>query len=173
MVPSKLIGALLLATSLACATGSGAAVRSAGGGTLDISLPDVDGNVVVVEAALPDEIFVLVFWATWCQPCQQELAKLNGLYADRRRRGLRVFAISIDGPDTTALVTPWVQREGYEFPVLLDRETRILGRYNPRGDIPFYVVLDASGSILRDHQGYVTGDMQELETFLDGVMRQG
>jgi hypothetical protein len=69
-----------------------------------------------------------------------------------------------------AQVGPWAQREGYAFPILLDRETQVLSRYNPRGDIPYYVVLDANGTILKDHQGYMTGDMLELEAFLDGVL---
>lgn len=174
----KLLAVILSAGTLACAgassgAGKAGAAAPAGSTALDISLPDVNGDVVEVTTTQDDEIFLLVFWATWCQPCQQELSKLGPIHAERVERGLRVYAISIDGPDTAAQVGPWVQREGYAFPVLLDRETRILGRYNPRGDIPFYVVLDARGGILKDHQGYVTGDMDELATFLDGVMRPG
>ena len=116
---------------------------------------------------------MLAFWATWCQPCQQELTKMSSLYSDRKDAGLRVYAINIDGPDTVAQVSPWVQREGYPFPVLLDRETQVLTRYNPRGDIPYYVVLDANGQTLKDHQGYMTGDMEELAAFLDGVLPSG
>ena len=76
----------------------------------------------------------------------------------------------VDGPDTAAQVGPWVEREGYPFPILIDRETQVLTRFNPRGDIPYYVVLDASGKVLKDHQGYMTGDMEELQRFLDGVL---
>jgi hypothetical protein len=42
----------------------------------------------------------------------------------------------------------------------------LLARYNPKGDIPFYVVLDADGNILQSHQGYVKGDEVKLEQFL-------
>ena len=55
--------------------------------------------------------------------------------------------------------------------MLLDRETQVLTRFNPRGDIPYYVVLDANGKILKDHQGYMTGDMDDLAAFLDSVLR--
>ena len=142
-------------------------------GGLDITLPDVDGELVTPTAPTGREVFVLTFWATWCQPCQQELTKLSAMYASRKDRGLRVYAVSIDGPDTAAQVGPWVEREGYPFPVLLDRETQVLTRYNPRGDIPYYVVLDAQGRVLKDHQGYMTGDMEELEAYLDSVLPAG
>lgn len=98
---------------------------------------------------------------------------MNRLHGSMKDRGLRVYAISIDAPDTAAQVVPWVEREGYGFPVLLDRETEVLTRYNPRGDIPYYVVLDASGKVLKDHQGYMTGDLEELAAFLETVLPSG
>ncbi len=161
-----------LATLAACAGAGGASSRPSGNGRgLDVSLPDVTGTLVTPTAEHPDDVFIFAFWATWCQPCQQELTKMNAIYADKKDRGLQIFAINIDSPDTAAQVAPWVEREGYRFPVLLDRETQVLTRFNPRGDIPYYVVLDASGKILKDHQGYMTGDMDELAAFLDSVLR--
>lgn len=50
---------------------------------------------------------------------------------------------------------------------MLDRETSLLSSYNPKGDIPFYVVLDADGQVIKAHQGYVKGDMEGLRAFLD------
>ena len=164
-----------LALASACANQS-AAGGSGGGGAgegLDISLPDTNGDIVSPVANKRDDVFILAFWATWCQPCQQELTKMSGMYDKMNPRGLEIFAVSIDGPDTASQVVPWVEREAYPFPVLLDRETQVLTRFNPRGDIPYYVVLDASGKILKDHQGYMSGVMEELETFLDGVLRTG
>ena len=169
---------LHLATLLVLACGpSGGSTGPADGagdaGGLDISLPNVDGELVTPTAESDQDVFVLAFWATWCQPCQQELTKMSGMYATRKERGLQIFAVSIDGPDTAAQVPTWVEREGYPFPVLLDRETQVLTRYNPRGDIPYYVVLDARGRVLKDHQGYMSGDMEELEAYLDSVLPSG
>jgi cytochrome c biogenesis protein CcmG/thiol:disulfide interchange protein DsbE len=168
---SWFLGAVLVA-ALGCATRPG----TAGGGTsrgLDLTLPDVEGNIVTPSAETGQEVFVLVFWATWCQPCQQELTAMDKLYAEKQARGLKVYAISIDSPDTASQVVPWVEREGYRFEVLLDRETEVLTRYNPRGDIPYYVVLDASGKVLKDHQGYMSGDIEELRAFLETVLPSG
>jgi peroxiredoxin len=172
MTRSRLRLGLAFIAALGCATRSGAS-----GGeprqSLDLTLPDVHGNMVTPTAETGEETFVLVFWATWCQPCQQELTAMNRLYEAQKARGLRVYAISIDGPDTAAQVVPWVEREGYRFEVLLDRETEVLTRYNPRGDIPYYVVLAADGKILKDHQGYMSGDIEELTAFLETVLPGG
>ena len=166
---------LLLAAMLTACAGSGAAGSSSpsGSGGIDITLPDLSGAMVTPTAEAEGDVFVLAFWATWCQPCQQELTKMNKMYPGMKPRGLEIYAIAIDGPDTAAQIGPWVQREGYEFPVLLDRETQVLTRFNPRGDIPYYVVLDANGRVLKEHQGYMTGDTEELEAFLHTVLRPG
>lgn len=162
---------ILLSAVLGCATQS---AGSGGGGApsrgIDIALPDMEGKLVTPTADTGNEVFVLAFWATWCQPCQQELTKMAGMHESMKDRGLRIYAVSIDGPDTAAQIVPWAEREGYPFPVLHDRETQVLTRFNPRGDIPYYVVLDATGKVIKDHQGYMSGDMEELEAFLDGVL---
>ena len=93
---------LHLATLLVLACGpSGGSTGPADGagdaGGLDISLPNVDGELVTPTAESDQDVFVLAFWATWCQPCQQELTKMSGMYATRKERGLQIFAVSIDG----------------------------------------------------------------------------
>lgn len=144
-----------------------------GAGALDVALPDLSGRLVRPAAKRDTDVFVLAFWATWCQPCQQELSHMNSALTALAPRGLQVFAISIDGPDTSAQVGPWVEREGYTFPVLLDRETQVLTRFNPRGEIPYYVVLDATGKIIDDHQGYMAGDVETLAAELERLLPQG
>lgn len=133
-------------------------------------LENIDGDEIDVGGQASSDVIVLAFWATWCQPCQSELAKLNAVHDALSERGLRLYAVNIDQPDTLSNVGPWVAREGYRFEVLFDSDTQILTRYNPPGEIPYYVVLDASGKKLRDHQGYNPGDVGDLQSYLDGVL---
>ena len=177
-VITRSLACLIAAATLGCASSSSSpATKSAeapGGGepngsgkTLDISLPNIDGEEITLASRRDTDIFVLSFWAIWCTPCQAELSKLDPVYQAMKDRGLHVYGISIDGPDTAAQVPSWARREGYTMPILLDRETEVLARFNPSGDIPFYVVLDANGTVLKTHQGYVDGDVKILEDFLD------
>jgi hypothetical protein len=86
---------------------------------------------------------------------------------------LRLYGVNIDSPGTASMVGPWVEREGYAFPILLDSETRILNRYHQNGEIPYYVVFDADGRILTDHQGYNEGDVEKLQAYLEGLLPPG
>jgi peroxiredoxin len=142
-----------------------------GAGVALFRLPDVAGHEVEV-VTVPGGRTVLTFWATWCQPCQSELSKLDSVYADLRGRGLSVYAINVDDPSTVAQVGGWVSREGYRFPVLLDTESEILARYHPRKEIPFYVVLDGDARVVEHHEGYTPGDIDALRTRLEQALSE-
>ncbi len=40
---------------------------------------------------------LVVFWASWCQPCVKELRALKEHYAELSQQGLQVLALSVDG----------------------------------------------------------------------------
>lgn len=147
--------------------GAKASAKSGPYAELDITLPDLDDDDVTLTSDSADTVHILAFWAIWCLPCTAELAKMKGMYDRLEPRGLKIYAVSIDGPDTMSRVPGFAAQEGWRFPVLYDSDTEILARYNPKGDIPFYAVLDAEGNIIKTHQGYVKGDVIELEQFLD------
>ncbi len=135
--------------------------------TLDIILPDINENDFTLVSRTKDDLHILCFWAVWCTPCQAELNKMMPMWEELKGRGLNVYAVSIDGPDSAARVPAYVQQAGWKFPILLDRETAFLTKYQPNADVPFYVILDADGEIVKTHQGYVKGDMTALKKYLD------
>jgi peroxiredoxin len=53
------------------------------------SLSDFRGRVMVVN-----------LWATWCQPCRQELIELNALQQKYERDGLMIVAVSDEDAET-------------------------------------------------------------------------
>lgn len=42
------------------------------------------------------KLLVLNFWATWCQPCVQEMPSLNRFHQELKDQGVEVLAVSVD-----------------------------------------------------------------------------
>lgn len=135
---------------------------------LEFSLPDLDGNAV---RPTPAAVSVVSFWATWCAPCQAELAEMNEMYGRLHPRGLELYAVSVDGPDTVDDVEPWVREQGYLFPVLLDPDDRLFRRYSRDGVLPYLVIFDDAGVRVGERMGYEPGGVKALERELEAMLR--
>ncbi len=90
---------------------------------------------------------LLNFWATWCQPCREEMPSFERLYRDYAPRGLRILAVSVDDPGADAKIRDFVQAYGLTFDVLYDRRSRVMDRYQVRG-VPETFLISASGRIV-------------------------
>lgn len=63
-------------------------------------------------------VVLLNFWATWCEPCRDELASIRKL--QERLTGLPFAVVLINYGEARARVADFVKREAISFPILLD-----------------------------------------------------
>ena len=122
------------------------------------SLKDYRGKKYAVDSHIGKDVIMVSFWATWCGPCKSELEAMVPIYDELKDRGFVYLAISTDGPETVSEVADYVRTYGYEYPVLLDQKSTVLNRFNPRGDLPYYLLVNRRGEIVEQHQGSSLGD---------------
>jgi peroxiredoxin len=98
----------------------------------------VGGSDVTLEAQRGRTV-LLHFFATWCEPCREELPALGRLAVRGERDGVTVLAISV------AEVLPRVQRfleaTPVNFPVLLDADRAVTKAWKI-STLPSTVILD-------------------------------
>jgi thiol-disulfide isomerase/thioredoxin len=104
--------------------------------TLDgasISTSNLLGNVVIAT-----------FWASWCEPCRNELPLLSAFAEQYADHGLRVLGFSLDSSETL----PEVSRiaETLSFPVGLIGSPWVAG-YGRMWHIPVSFVIDRTGQL--------------------------
>ena len=129
----------------------------------DFVLKDIDGRPHALSDYLGKKTIVISFFAMWCEPCKQELSKLDNLYHSHRATGLIVLAISMDEPQSRGEVRSFMKRRKISFPVLLDTESSVTERFNPRKSAPFNLIVNLAGDIVWSHEGYVPGDELKME----------
>lgn len=96
------------------------------------------------------------FWATWCPPCVKEMPELDLFSRDFAANGGRVLGVAIDG---AAPVRDFLQQRPVGYEVVLgglggSELMRQLG--NQAGVLPFSALIDATGSLRRQHSGETT-----------------
>lgn len=135
---SKASGALRRLTSV------GKAIRLQGpamqGGTVDLSSPQYRGKLVLVQ-----------YWATWCEPCKQDMILLKDFYAKNANRGFEIIGVCLgdDPAGAKQFLTenriPWKQL--YEEGGLDGRLANEMGVMT----LPLMLLVDQRGGVVSDN----------------------
>lgn len=83
------------------------------GKPLAITGKTLRGQAVDIRAYRGKTVLV-IFWATWCQPCTEDLPQLQKLYAQYQRTGFEVLGINLD--TNPALIQPYLQQNRVAWP---------------------------------------------------------
>jgi thiol-disulfide isomerase/thioredoxin len=113
--------------------------RWSGGQQPAFSLPTIGGATAALETVRGHAVLVH-FFATWCEPCREELPALNRLAA---RAGGNVTVLAIAVADADRSVQHFFTTVPVDFPVLLDRDRTVAKAWNV-ATLPTTFVLDRS-----------------------------
>jgi thiol-disulfide isomerase/thioredoxin len=105
----------------------------------DFSLTDLDGKTVPLKAFKGRTILVH-FFATWCEPCREELPALNRFL---KRSGAHASVVAISVAEVDPRVKRFFEAAPVDFPVLLDRD-RATAKSWKISALPTTYVLDAN-----------------------------
>ena len=90
------------------------------------------------------KVVFLNFWATWCEPCREEMPSMERLHRAYKDRGLVVLAVSTDSQGAN-VVKPFIKQFGLTFPVALDpKMTVATGAYQVWA-LPSTIIIDRQG----------------------------
>jgi thiol-disulfide isomerase/thioredoxin len=136
-----LAAVLMAAMSFAAAAGD---LKSwTGGATPPLVLKDLSGK----EHRLDDyrgKVVVINFWATWCEPCREEMPSLNRLKVQMADTPFAILAV--DMGEGEARIKAFLEKTPVDFPVLLDRDSAVSKAWKVRV-LPTTLVLDPESRI--------------------------
>jgi len=130
---------------------------------LNFVLEDVLGNKVALSDFKDKKPVLLVFWATWCGVCAEELPDLKAFdqaYYDD------IQVITIVSGEPIEVIKDYIQENDINFLVLLDNDRKVWNQYFPRGT-PVHFLIDKQGIMRGVWPGLAS--MNNLETMLDSL----
>jgi cytochrome c biogenesis protein CcmG/thiol:disulfide interchange protein DsbE len=97
---------------------------------------------------------IVNFWATWCEPCKQEMPALQAAAGGQPD----LVVLGIDNVEAPTKVRPYVEQLGVRFPILLDEDGTTVERYQVSG-LPTSFFVDRSGTLRSVYRGALTAEM--------------
>ncbi len=102
------------------------------------------------------KVLVVNFWATWCEPCREEVPALVRIQQKAAARGLQIVGIGVDSADK---IREFASIYHINYPLTVAGlsvvdTSRKLG--NTAGGLPFTVILDRNGRLAASHLGGLT-----------------
>ncbi len=108
-------------------------------------------------------ILVLNFWATWCEPCREEIPAFMQVREKMLRSGVEFVGIAVDQANKVA---DFAQTVRINYPLLLaggDGMNLMRRLGNPSGGLPFTVVFDQKCSVAFRNLGALSGPKIEAQ----------
>lgn len=124
----------------------GCASSKQGSQAPDFILPQASDSSPVALSNLHQQTPVLlVFWASWCPSCVEEIPQLKAIYQKYPKSKLQLVAINVQ--ESQKDVQRFIKEKALPYSVLLDLDGAVAARYDVAG-LPASVLLAKGGEIL-------------------------
>ena len=123
--------------------GSQSSTPGVGAPAIAFDLKSVDGNSVGL-ASFRGKPLMMNFFASWCDPCREEMPLINELAGKAGKGGYAVLGIAVE--DTRAAIMQYAQEAKLVFPIALDLNSTVKRAYRIFGP-PATFFIDGQGTI--------------------------
>ncbi len=110
----------------------------------DFALPNLDDKVLRLSD-FRGKVVIVNFWATWCPPCRFEIPSMQRAWNIIKGDDIAMLAIHVGG--NMDRVMQFAADYDVEFPVLLDADSEVIGRWPVLG-LPTTIIVDAQGRMV-------------------------
>ena len=111
----------------------------------DFVLRELNGQKFRLSDFRGKKPVLIIFTATWCTFCKEEIPHYKSIHAAYVKQGLEI--VNIDIQESKEKVSKFAAKHGLPYRILLDEDGMVSGIYDIRG-VPSMVLVDSKGNIL-------------------------
>ena len=126
---------------------------------VDFTAKTLDGQTVQLSSYRGKNPVWVNFWASWCNPCKQEMPAMEELYQAYKDKGLVMLGYDVAEPEQT--VKNFVTERAFTWTFLLDNGSTAI-RYQTTG-IPTHVFINKQGIITHRISSGLPKDYMEAQ----------
>ena len=89
-------------------------------------------------------LLILNFWATWCEPCKEEMPSLDKLAVDQNFKNLEILAINIGQEKNNKIEEFYNKTKIEKLDIFYDTDVRLAKKFLLRG-VPTTLIINKEG----------------------------
>ena len=91
-----------------------------------------------------NKLLILNFWATWCEPCKEEMPSLQNLQKNPSFNNLKILPINIGQEDKNSIKKFFSDVKINSFEIFYDSDVKLAKKFSLRG-IPTSILINKDG----------------------------
>ena len=91
-----------------------------------------------------NKLLILNFWATWCEPCKEEMPSLQNLQNNLKFKNLKILPINIGQEDKNSIKKFFSDVNINTFEIFYDSDVKLAKKFSLRG-IPTSILINKDG----------------------------
>lgn len=131
-----------------------------------LALKDLQGNLHMRDQYL-GKVVIVNFWATWCEPCVEEMPSLERLSS--RFPAEKIIVLGVNLGEGESRIKAFAEKNAVSFPLLLDRDGVAKRDWRVQG-APATYVLDRTGRIRFFYSGALNFSGSRIEQQIAGLI---
>ncbi len=131
-------------------------------------LKDAVTGQTLSSAGLRNKVIFLNFWASWCEPCKEEMPSIDALNGEMAADGnfVMVTVLYKDSPENAF---SYMKSKGYHFPVFVDSDGGVARAFGVTG-VPETYIIDKSGVLVRRVIGGLDWSAPEEKSMIKSML---
>ena len=139
-------------------------------------IPKIYDNVIFLDDAdreiniqnLDSKLIILNFWATWCEPCKEEMPSLNRLQANQKLKNLKIYPINIGKENINKVKSFFNNLDINNLEPYFDNPSTLAKTFSLRG-LPTTILLNSKGEEFARIIGSINFDDENFINWLKNL----
>ena len=139
-------------------------------------IPKIYDNVIFLDDAdeeiniqnLDSKLIILNFWATWCEPCKEEMPSLNRLQANKKLENLKIYPINIGKENLNKVKSFFAELGINNLEPYFDNPSTLAKTFSLRG-VPTTILLNSKGEEFARIIGSINFDDENFINWLKNL----
>ena len=132
-----------------------------------IFLDDADKEINIKNS--DSKLIILNFWATWCEPCKEEMPSLNRLQANKKIKNLKIYPINIGKENLNKINIFFSELELNNLEPYFDNPSTLAKTFSLRG-VPTSILLNSNGEEFARIIGSINFDDENFINWLKNLI---